>query len=227
MAHMGFLSLALAAALAAGCNTTGQNDLRADDSAPVSTSAENTATDADRNFVNDVAVASMAEVELGRMAIENSANPSVKAFGQQMVDDHTKAADELKTLAAEHHLTLPAQLDDDHRALRDKLAALQGASFDQQYIDAMVNGHDDVVDAFESRLDSARLADWKARVTDPNAPRADASRPADELVAEKSDNPVTMSLNQFAARMYPTVRRHLESARNIDQALSKSRVPTN
>ena len=42
----------------------------------------------------------MAEVELGRLAVEKASNDDVKKFGQRMVDDHSKANEELKEIAA-------------------------------------------------------------------------------------------------------------------------------
>src|SRR5688572_11197129 len=47
-----------------------------------------------QGFVNDMAIAGMAEVELGRMAADRAASADVKAFGQMMVTDHSKANDE-------------------------------------------------------------------------------------------------------------------------------------
>lgn len=231
MRHMGFLSLALAATLVVGCKNASESELRADDPAvPADAAADSrgVATDADRDFVRDAALASMAEVELGRMAVERGASASVKAFGQQMVDNHSKVGDELLSLASEHHLVLPSQIDEEHRALRDKLITVQGGAFNRQYIDAMIDGHENVLSSLESRLDSARLAEWTARITDPGRSRPETPRAApDELVPEQSDNAVTMAINRWAAKTYPGVREHLESARRIDSALSKGRIPTN
>ena len=42
----------------------------------------------------------MLEVELGKIAAEKAVNDKVKAFGRQMQEDHGKANDELKTVAA-------------------------------------------------------------------------------------------------------------------------------
>src|SRR5262245_38539158 len=56
---------------------------------------------ADSSFVMKTAQANMAEVELGKMATEKAMRDEVKKFGQMMVDDHTKAGDELKMIAME------------------------------------------------------------------------------------------------------------------------------
>lgn len=38
---------------------------------------------------------------------------------------------------------------------------------------------------------------------------------------EKSDNPVTLSINQWAADTYPIVYAHLQAARMLDRAVKK------
>ena len=53
------------------------------------------------------------------------------------------------------------QLDDNHRKMVDGLATEQGASFDRDYVKAMVEGHQDLAAKLESRLDVQSLADWK------------------------------------------------------------------
>ena len=62
-------------------------------------------------FVNDLTIAGMAEVQLGKLATERAANPDVKAFGQMMVKDHTQAGNELKPIAAQLNIPQPTQLD--------------------------------------------------------------------------------------------------------------------
>ena len=59
----------------------------------------------DETFVVKAARGGMAEVELGKLAVEKAASDEVKKFGQRMVDDHSKASDELKIARAEqaHH----------------------------------------------------------------------------------------------------------------------------
>ena len=47
---------------------------------------------ADVHFMMKAAQGGMAEVKMGQLAAEKASNPDVKAFGQKMVDDHTKAA---------------------------------------------------------------------------------------------------------------------------------------
>ena len=200
-----FLSLALATAISFGCNEAARND-NGDGIGDRSTGTSgvdrtNTLSNADKSFLEEAAVANIAEVELGRMAADRSTNPSVKRFAQMMVDDHTMAGDKLKRIASNHNVPLPTALDDKHRELHDKLATLKGAEFDREYINAMVDGHEDVLDTLGSRVDRAN-------------PQA--------VVAEQSDNLVTMDINRWAAESYPVVQRHLESAKELNETLQKA-----
>src|SRR5690349_5799966 len=85
---------------------------------------------ADRTFVEKAASGGMAEVKMGKLAVDKGTSPTVKQFGQKMVDDHSKANDELKSIASKKNLTLPTEVDSKHQAAYDKLAKLSGSDFD-------------------------------------------------------------------------------------------------
>src|SRR5581483_11891811 len=91
------LPIALAAALAAGCDRTDRRDT-AKTNGPVGTSGKvdrNQVSSSDRDFVKDLSIANAAEIELGKLAADHAASPQVKKFAQMMIDDHTKARDTL------------------------------------------------------------------------------------------------------------------------------------
>ena len=68
----------------------------------------------------------------------------VKAFGQMMVKDHTRANTEVTQIAKQLNVTPPTHLDMKHRELIDRLSKLKGAEFDREYVTAMVMGHEEV-----------------------------------------------------------------------------------
>ena len=115
----------------------------------------------DENFVIKAANGSMAEVELGKLAVEKAGSDEVKKFGQRMVDDHRKANDELKILAQNKHITLPSAIDATEKALHDRLAKLSGALFDRAYIQAMLVDHRKDVSEFRMEARSGKDADVK------------------------------------------------------------------
>jgi putative membrane protein len=120
----------------------------------------------DRKFVMDAAEGGMAEVELGRLAASKGTNSDVKAFGQRMVDDHTKANDKLKAIASEEGVTLPTTLKGEMKAMHDKLSKASGAEFDKMYMSHMVKDHQKDVKEFEKESKSGKDADVKQFAAD-------------------------------------------------------------
>lgn len=113
-----------------------------------------TASD-DADFMKEAAVGGMAEVEMGKLATTKAASADVKKFGQMMVDDHTKANNDLKALAAKKNLTLPTDLDSSHKATMDDLREQAGADFDKAYVEEMVDDHEEDVAKFEDEAKNA------------------------------------------------------------------------
>jgi len=116
----------------------------------------------DRKFLAEAAGGGLAEVELGRLAAEKASNPDVKAFGQHMVDDHSKVNEELKRLADSKGAPVPSALPAKEAQLKKKLSGLSGAAFDRAYVDAMVKDHKEDVAAFEKQSTTAHDPDVAA-----------------------------------------------------------------
>jgi len=104
----------------------------------------------------------MLEVDLGRLAVDRAQSPEVKQFGQRMIDDHTQINHDLDSLAGSKNVPLATALDDDGRSEHQKLAALSGADFDRQYMDAMVTYHEQDIAAFRGEAENGKDADVKA-----------------------------------------------------------------
>jgi len=79
-----------------------------------------------------------------------------------MVDDHSKANDDLKTLAKNKNLTLPTDLDPKDAALKDRLSKLSGPAFDRAYMSAMLRDHRKDVSEFRMESNNGKDPDVKA-----------------------------------------------------------------
>jgi len=80
--------------------------------------------------VHDVAVKTMAAVELSRMALDKAADPNIHVFAQMMIDEHGAAGDKLKSVVSGQRIEWPAQLDEKRRRTADELKKNQGRNFD-------------------------------------------------------------------------------------------------
>ena len=175
-----FLLLALPVFFA--CNNGSKTSTEKADSANASkmdttTSNYNTSTDTTNKmhgtmsvdkstseFMVKVADVGMTEVKLGQMAQDKGMSQRVKDFGAMMVKDHTAAGDELKNLAGQKNVTLPATVGDEHQKKIDDLNKKTGKGFDKAYINAMVDGHQSAVNDFEKASKNTKDADIKAWV---------------------------------------------------------------
>ncbi|WP_234736822.1 DUF4142 domain-containing protein [Tellurirhabdus bombi] len=156
-----FLMLAFGCWTFQACNNTAKKE----DSAEVAEDANEDKAgvdDDDSEFAITAASGGMMEVELGRMAQEKGQSQQVKDFGAMMVQDHSKANDELKALAAAKNITLPGTLSDKHQKHVDDLSKLSGAEFDKEYVKLMVNDHKEDIDEFEEAAKEDQDADLKA-----------------------------------------------------------------
>jgi len=116
----------------------------------------------DQEFLTKAAQGGIAEVELGTTASQKGASADVKAFGNQMVTDHSKANDELKQLAQQKGFAVPAEPNAEQKELASKLATKTGKAFDENYTEAMVKDHEEDVKEFEKASKDANDPDVKA-----------------------------------------------------------------
>jgi putative membrane protein len=114
-------------------------------------------TSSDQKFALEAAMGGMAEVEMGRLAVQHGSSAAVKQFGQRMVDDHSQANSELMQLASTKGITLPTGLDAKHQSEIAKMSQLSGAAFDRAYSKEMVKDHEKDVALFQKQ--SMRGAD--------------------------------------------------------------------
>jgi len=125
--------------------------------------AANNVPHADESFMKKAAEGGMAEIEASKMAAEKASNTQVKSFAQQMVDDHTKAADELKQLAESKGVKLPTEPSMMQKAKLKLLKNDTGVAFDKRYADSFgVAAHKDTVSLFQKEASKGKDAETKA-----------------------------------------------------------------
>ncbi len=99
---------------------------------------------------------------MGRLAVERGSSEAVKQFGQRMIDDHTRANQQLMQAASGVGVAPPADLDAKHRAMVQKMARLSGAAFDRAYSKQMVKDHEKTVALFQREANRGMQPDLKA-----------------------------------------------------------------
>jgi putative membrane protein len=113
----------------------------------------------DVDFAKKAAGDGMAEVELGKLAQQQAQSEQVQQFGERMVDDHSKANDELKSIAQQKGIELPQDLPAKAQQAYDDLQQKSGHEFDQAYMDMMVEDHHKAIDLFQQEAKSGKDTD--------------------------------------------------------------------
>ncbi len=130
---------------------------------PAASSASNSKLNAmDRHFIRKAGEGGLAEVELGKLAAQKGQSDEVKKFGQRMVDDHTKANDQLKQLAESKGIPVPSELSAKDKATKARLEKLSGEQFDRAYMNDMVQDHTKDVSEFKKESTNAKDSDVKS-----------------------------------------------------------------
>lgn len=146
----------------------------------------NEAKEDDSEYLVAAAEVDMKEIELGKLAMTKATNADVKAFAKMMVDEHTKASNDLKATAGKKNISLPMALTEDGQDAMKKLNDEKpGMDFDKKYVDMMVDGHEKTIKKMEKASEDAK----------------------DE------------EIRMWAANMLPTLRKHLDHAKSLDEKL--------
>lgn len=102
-------------------------------------------THTDKRFLEKAATSGREEVEISRVAAERATNPDVKQFAQMMVDDHSRANDEIIAFAQARSVELS-----DKKSEAEKWSKKDAKDFDRDYVKKMVSDHKDAVDLFRN-----------------------------------------------------------------------------
>ena len=105
------------------------------------------------------AVAGMGEVEVSRVAEEKSQDQEVQQYARKMIEDHTKANQELMELARSKNVQLPQQPEIKDIATVAALAGCDSSKFDQAYIDQQEAAHVIAVGLFKAETEQGRDAE--------------------------------------------------------------------
>ena len=138
----------LALAASASAKTTNRHDPRP--------------TGMDRIFATKAAQGGLFEVASSKMALNKSHNTQVLNVARRMVKEHSAANKELKTVAQDKHITLPAMTDPKHRMIESRLARLSGTAFDKSYMASQETAHAATVKLFENEIATGQDKDFTA-----------------------------------------------------------------
>ena len=101
-------------------------------------------------FVTDASSSNSFEIQAGKLAMARGVSDSVKVFADSMVNDNTKIAANLSTVASQNGFTLSTTLQPVDQNNLNALNTLTGVVFDKEYAAIMVAAHQGALSLFAS-----------------------------------------------------------------------------
>lgn len=107
-----------------------------------------TAVENDDYFIRQASMANLAEIELSQVALRNSNNPDVRSLAQAIIQHHTQAQSDLRSVCYRLGMKMTEEPDARHQNMVSRLSRLRGIQFDREYVNSMVGDHDDAIAKF-------------------------------------------------------------------------------
>lgn len=117
----------------------------------------------DAEFMMSAAHSDQNEIQLSKMALAKGVSANAQALANKMIADHTKSTAALKPIAMKDKVTLPADMDADHKAMAPMMDKLSGQEFEAKYMAQMVADHQKTANtlaAHEAMTKNTELAGW-------------------------------------------------------------------
>jgi putative membrane protein len=107
-------------------------------------------------FAMTAGAANMFEIQSSQLALKQSQTPAITSFAQKMIDDHTKAGQNMEQAAKTENVPVPTALDASGQQQLTQLQGLSGKQFDDAYVAAQVTAHDQAVALFSNYSKSGK-----------------------------------------------------------------------
>jgi putative membrane protein len=112
-------------------------------------------------FAVDAAIGNLTEIRLAELGQQKSTNKEIKEIAKMLYDDHTAALNDLKVLASNKSISIPADVSDDTKQRLQKLTDEKPSSFDKDWTEQLMEEHQKTISNYESALGTVSDADIK------------------------------------------------------------------
>lgn len=119
----------------------------------------------DAEFMQSAAASDQNEIQLSKLALEKSTNSMVKDHANMMIKDHSKSTADLKAIAQKKSVTLPPDMDGEHKAIAADMRKLSGSAFDKKYLDQMTTDHQKTLNTLAAHQKMTQDADVQGFIT--------------------------------------------------------------
>ena len=201
-------------------NTKSQKDTttsKSQNAAQTSPTSRSQLSSDDHKFVMKAAEGGQAEVQLGQLALTKASSAEVKQFAQRMVDDHSKGNTELAQLAQTKGIVLPASDMSVATNTTDPDVARMNTSSTTPSKTASDMNHNKM-----AKSEEQKRADKLSKLSGADFDRAYMKDMVEDHVKDvamfekEAKNGKDADVKAFADKTLPTLREHLQMARDVN-----------
>lgn len=158
---------------AAGAVATGSDSANRARTDTTNAAANNSNKDwTDAQILAFATAANKGEIAEGKIAEAKATNPKVKAFGRQLVTDHTAMLAEGNSFAKKNKITPDSTKSDvqdlqkdSQNEIQDMNTKAKGKDWDKDFVDKEIDGHKKVLDQLQKFQNSTQNAQLKEMLT--------------------------------------------------------------
>jgi putative membrane protein len=119
----------------------------------------------DPEFMKSAAHSDQNEIQLSRLVLEKGVTGMAKDHANMMITDHTKSTAELKAIATKKKVTLPTDMDAEHKAIAAQMRTLSGPQLEQRFLQQMVTDHQKTLNTMTAHKTMTQDTDLQGFIT--------------------------------------------------------------
>jgi putative membrane protein len=123
-----------------------------------------TKSSSDAEFITEQVAGNYNEIALAKLALKSSVDKEIKGIAQQLIADHNKALEKLKSMASDLKTDVSNSPSGDGTKLLSSLEKRKGADFDKAWIEVLIDKHKTSISKYEAATNLVTDKDLKAFV---------------------------------------------------------------
>jgi putative membrane protein len=127
---------------------------------PARATAQDATLVADSTFIQTAGSLGLLQVKLGKLAQDKGSSAAVREYGKRMIEDYSKANEQLAAGAKQAAYPAPVMLRQ-HQQIYDRFQKTGRGSFDKKYMAEMVNEHGQTVRLYQQESEHGRVTSLK------------------------------------------------------------------
>jgi len=116
----------------------------------------------DSNFAREACQTGTAEMEIGKLAAQNTRTREIRKFARMLSADHAKAEKELGELFSRKGIPPERELAGNYQKSLEQLAGLKGGQFDEAFKEQVIADHEKAIDLFARQAQQGTDSDLRA-----------------------------------------------------------------